>query len=152
MIKHSTLRTRLSICRALSTRVLSTKKTTRYYTATNFAIVPLIKSLNNDPDNKHLSQSRRLDVVLVRLQRPRTPRYLAFLPLFSCLGQVLDVAKSALSASNYCAAPHITQASPVIVQKMSISDIGLILWMSVGEPRNIPNGTAKTEIQGMPFF
>ena len=45
---------------------------------------------------------------------------------------------------------HITQVSPVDVQKMSISDIGPILWMSVGEPRNIP--TAETEIQGMSFF
>ena len=45
---------------------------------------------------------------------------------------------------------HITQASPVDVQKMSILDIGPILWMSVGEPRNIP--TAETEIQGMSFF
>ncbi len=45
---------------------------------------------------------------------------------------------------------HITQVSPVDVQKMSILDIGPILWMSVGEPRNIP--TAETEIQGMSFF
>ena len=45
---------------------------------------------------------------------------------------------------------HITQISPVDVQKMSISDIGPILWMSVGEPRNIP--TAETEIHGMSFF
>ena len=45
---------------------------------------------------------------------------------------------------------HITQVSPVDVQKISISDIGPILWMSVGEPRNIP--TAETEIQGMSFF
>ena len=45
---------------------------------------------------------------------------------------------------------HITQVSPVDVQKMSISDIGPILWMSVGEPRNIP--TAETEIQRMSFF
>ena len=36
---------------------------------------------------------------------------------------------------------HITQVSPVDVQKMSISDIGPILWMSVGEPRNIPTGS-----------
>nr|CAH0098495.1 unnamed protein product [Daphnia galeata] len=33
---------------------------------------------------------------------------------------------------------------------MSISDIGPILWMSFGEPRNIP--TAETEIQWMSFF
>ena len=45
---------------------------------------------------------------------------------------------------------HITQVSPVDVQKMSISDIGPILWMSVGEPRNIP--TAEKEIQRMSFF
>ena len=45
---------------------------------------------------------------------------------------------------------HITQVSPVDVQKMSISDIGPILWMSVGEPSNIP--TAETEIQRMYFF
>jgi hypothetical protein len=45
---------------------------------------------------------------------------------------------------------HITQVSPVDVQKMSISDIGPILWMSVGEPRNIL--TAETEIQWMSFF
>ncbi len=51
---------------------------------------------------------------------------------------------------NFVTLPHITQVSPVDVQKMSISDIGPILWMSVGEPSNIP--TAETEIQRMYFF
>ena len=45
---------------------------------------------------------------------------------------------------------HITKVSSVDVKKMSILDIGPILLVSVGRPRNIP--TAKTEIRGMSFF
>ena len=78
-------------------------------------------------------------------------------PIFSCffllfwkleigLGPFLLYVAESLKV----ATAHITQVSPVDVQKMSISDIGPILWMSVGEPRNIP--TAETEIQGMSFF
>ena len=40
---------------------------------------------------------------------------------------------------------HITQVSPMDVQKMSNSDIGSILWMSARHPSNIP--TSETQIQ-----
>ena len=62
------------------------------------------------------------------------------------IAEPIDVSDQA----NAIIAAHITQVSPVDVQKMSFSDIGPILWMSVGEPRNIP--TAETEIQRMSFF
>jgi hypothetical protein len=48
---------------------------------------------NIHPDNTHLSQSRPLDIVLVRLQCPKDSPFLAFL----CSGQVLNVSMSALS-------------------------------------------------------
>ena len=61
----------------------------------------LVNFKRNAPDNTHLSQRHPLDVVLVRLQRPKDSPFFAF--LYS--GQVLDVAMSALSSSK-CCAPH----------------------------------------------